>query len=140
MAERDTPKVVNEITHVRTGPWAVNYHSGDFKNLNYELKAAPTGSNTATYLTHVTMGLVGDSMWGYLIDTKLTLIDGIGDEVFGPIQLQAQGTGLFSKDFRYPLKITDNKALDLSGVNDKGGYYTSCFVFIEGFTAQDPIG
>jgi len=139
MAETNTPKIVEEITHVRTGPWAVNYHSSDFANLNHELKAAPTRPNSATYLTHVTMGLVSSAAHGYLIDCKLTLVDGIGNEVFGPIQLQAQGQSTFSKDFTKPLKITDNKALDLSGENDGGGYYTAAFVYIEGYTGDAPI-
>jgi len=138
MATTNTPTVVQEITHVRTGPWAVNYHSSDFSTLNIELKAAPTRIKSATYLTHVTMGLVASAEHNYLIDCKLTLIDGIGAEVFGPVQLQAGGQSTFSKDFKYPLKVTDNKALDLSGKSG-GGYYTAAFVYIEGFTGDKPI-
>ncbi len=141
MTVRDTPKIVDEITHVRTGPWAVNYLSSDFANLNYELQAAPTRPRSATYITHVTMGLVETASQGYVIDCKLWLIDGIGDTAFGPVQLTARGQSTFSKDFSKPLKITDNKALDLSGTSaGKGsGYYTAAFVFIEGYTADDPI-
>lgn len=141
MAETNTPKIVEEITHVRTGPWAVNFLSSDFAHLNHELKAAPTRPNSATYLTHVTMGLVETASQGYVIDCKLLLNDGIGEEVFGPIQLTARGQSTFSKDFTKPLKITDNKALDLTGTSaGKGsGYYTACFVFIEGYTGDAPI-
>jgi len=141
MAEFNTPKIVETITHVRTGPWAVNYVSDAFLNLNVELKAAPTRTNSATYLTHITIGIIktdGPNPGAYLIDTKFTLHDGVGAEVFGPVQLQAQGNGVFSKDFKYPLKITDNRALDLSGAVE-GGYYSSCFVYIEGFTGDAPI-
>ncbi len=142
MAVTDTPKIVEEITHVRTGPWAVNYLSSDFATLNIELKTAPTRANSATYLTHVTMSLVETASQGYVIDCKLRLIDGVGDTAFGPIQLTARGQSTFSKDFTKPLKITDNKALDLYGTSaGKGaGYYTACFVFIEGFTGDAPIG
>ena len=142
MTVRNTPKIVEEITHVRTGPWAVNYLSSDFATLNYELQAAPTRTNSATYITHVTMGLVETASQGYVIDCKLRLFDGVGDTVFGPIQLNADGQTTFSKDFTKPLKITDNKALDLLGTSvRKGtGYYTACFVFIEGYTGDAPIG
>jgi len=139
-----TPVIVdNGLTPIaKSEPWAINYHSADFggggANLNTEMKAAP-GTDKATYITHVTMGLVGDSVNDYLIDCKLSLVDGAGTNTFGPIQLQAQGNGLFSKDFDLPWKITDNKALDLSGVGAAGSYATACFVYIEGFTGQKPI-
>lgn len=123
----------------KSAPFAVNFHSANFSgggaNLNQELKAAP-GAGKATYITHVTMGVVGDSVNDYVIDCKLTLVDGAPATVFGPIQLQAQGDGLFSKDWEDPLKITDNKALDLTGVGAAGSYATACLVYIEGFTGQ----
>jgi len=126
----------------KSEPWAVNFHSANFSgggaNLNQELKAAP-GADKATYVTHVTMGLVGDSVNDYMIDCRLTLVDAAGTNNFGPIQLQAQGEGLFSKDFDPPFKITDNKALDLTGVGAAGSYASACFVYIEGFTGQKPI-
>ena len=39
------------------------------------------------------------------------------------------------------LKITDNKALDLSGLSagKGGGYYTAAFVYIEYYTGDKPI-
>ncbi len=126
----------------KTGPFAVNFHSNNFGgaigNLNQELKTSP-GTGKATYVTHVTMGVVGDSTNDYVVDCRLTLVDGSGDTAFGPIQFQAQGGGFMSKDFNPPLKITDNKALDLTGVGPVPGYYTACFVYIEGFTGQKPI-
>ena len=119
----------------------MNFLSSDFADLNYELQAAPTRPNSATYITHVTMGVVETASQGYVIDCKLRLFDGVGATVFGPVQFNADGQTTFSKDFTKPLKITDNKALDLLGTSaGKGlGYYTACFVFIEGFTADDPI-
>ena len=133
-----TPTIVQEITHVRTGPWAVNYLSSDFSTLNIELKAAPTRTNSATYITHVTMGIVADDS-DIIVDANLTLIDGAGSAVFGPIQLQSNGQAVFSKDFKYPMKITDNKALDISGSAVNGAYQSAAFVFIEGFTGDNPI-
>lgn len=144
MADTTTPFLAGpgSMPVERTAPWAVNYSSDAFKDLNVELKAAPARSNSATYLTHVTMGIIktyAPNPGLYLIDTKLTLIDGAGDTAFGPIQLQAQGSGLFSKDFNPPLKITNNKALDLDGATGSN-YYSSCFVYIEGFTGDKPLG
>ena len=139
MAELDTPKIVEEITHVRTGPWAVNYYGTcTAGGLAAELKAAPTRASSATYLTHVTMGIVSDANH-ILTDARFTLVDGVGDEVFGPVQFCDSGQTLFSKDFKHPLKITDGKALDLSVSCPAGSYQASCFVYIEGYTGDNPI-
>jgi len=140
-----TPTLTGKSTHpieVNANRWAVNFHSDDFGagGLNEEIKAAPSGTGRATYLTHVTMGIVADSVKGYEIDCKLSLIDGAGSTVFGPIQFQAQGTSHVQKDFDPPLKITDEKALDCTGVYGGGGYDTACFVYIEGFTGDKPLG
>ena len=135
-----TPKIVEEITHVRTGPWAVNYSSGDFiaGSLNAELKAAPTRPNSATYITHVTMGIVADTS-DIVIDANLTLIDGSGDTLFGPVQLIDSGQTVFSKDFKYPMKVTDNKALDVQGSAINGSYQAAAFIYIEGYTGDGPL-
>ncbi len=129
----------------KSAPFAVNFHSDDFGgaigNLNQELKAAP-GVGKATYISHVTMGVVSSARSNYVIDSRLTIIDGAGagaDFVFGPIQFEAQGESVMSKDFDPPLKITDNTALGLTGVGSGGSYYSACVVYIEGFTGQKPI-
>jgi len=124
-------------------PFAVNFHSADFGagGLDEELEAAPTRAGSALYLTHVTMALVADSVWGYIIDARVSLRDGAGDVAFGPIQLQALGGTPFKKDWPKdaPLKITDNKALDCVGVYAGGGYDSAVFVFVEGFIGDSPI-
>ena len=126
----------------RTAPWAVNFHSDDFiaGSLNAELKSAPSGYGRALYLTHVTIGLVAGAAYGIIVDARITLVDGAGTEIFGPVTLQADGQSLFSKDFRYPLKITNEKAIDVSGVCSNGSYQAACFVFAEGFTGDKPLG
>lgn len=141
MATTNTPTIVQEITHVRTGPFTVNYHSDDFTGgaLNAELIAAPTRGNSATYLTHVSMGLVSNAAQKYISDANLTLVDGVGDEMFGPVQLQANGQSTFSKDFSKPMKVTDNKALDVTGLGADTGYQPACWVFIEYYTGDKPI-
>lgn len=143
MAGTTTPTITGDGTMPieRSAPWAVNYHSADFTTgtLAAELKTAPTRDNSALYLTHVTMGVV-ESTQNVMVDASITLIDGVGTSAFGPVQFQANGQTTFSKDFKYPLKITDKKALDVSGECIGSGYQAACFVFIEGFTGDKPLG
>jgi hypothetical protein len=120
-------------------PWAVNYHTADLGvATTTELKATP-GAGKAIYLTHVTMCIVESATYGYLIDNKITLKDGDGTVLFGPIQLQAQGSGIFKKDFTKPLKLTDSKSLTCAIARSAGGYNTAALVYVEGFTGQKPI-
>jgi len=140
-----TPILAGDGIHpieVDCNRWATNYHSGNYAagGLSQELKAAPSRSNSALYVTHVTMGIVADSTWHYEIDNKLSLIDGDGTVLFGPIGLQAQGEGLFQKDFDKPLKVTDNKSLKCKGVFGGGSYNTASFIYVEGFTGDKPLG
>ena len=76
----------------------------------------------------------------YLSDIELAIADGNGENVFGPVHFAPDGTTVFSKDFKYPVKITDKKALDVSGSGGSGSYKAACFVFVEGFTGDKPIG
>ncbi len=125
----------------RYAPWAVNYHSADLGvATSQELKATP-GTGKALYVTHVTMGIVDNALQGYLIDNKITLKDGDGTVLFGPIQMQQQGGGVFSKDWPKdaPLKLTDNKALNGTVARSAGSYNTAALIYVEGFTAAAPI-
>jgi len=126
----------------KIAPWAVNYHSADFIAGTHagELKAAPTRADSALYITHVTLGLVANAANNIISDANLKLVDGSGITVFGPVQLQANGQGVFSKDFEHPLKIVNQKALDISGVGAGGSYQSACFVFVEGLTGDKPLG
>ena len=123
-------------------PWAVNFHSADLTvvGVSQELKAVP-GTGKAIYVTHVTMGIVDSAQYGYLIDNKITLKDGDGTVLFGPIQMQQQGGGVFSKDWPKdaPLKLTDNKALNGAVKRTAGTYNTAALIYVEGFTAAAPI-
>jgi len=74
-----------------------------------ECVAAP-GAKKAIYITHLTMS-------GRTADVAVTVADGDGTVLFGPIQLQADGGGNFSKDFNHPLKLTDNKALNVTATD-----------------------
>jgi len=131
-----TPVLVGDglLPIARGGPWAVNNHiSGVGATANEEMKAAP-GAGKATYLTHVTIGGIDGSH--YFMDTAVTLIDGIGANVLGPIQCQRDGGNFYQKDFDAPVKITDNKALDCTITGGDINYKAAVLVYIEGFTGQ----
>lgn len=133
-------------------PWAVNFHSADVTvaGVSQELKAAPARAGSALSVTHVTMGIVGNAKAGegYLIDNKITLEDGDGTVLFGPIQMQAEdenggiGGCVFSKDWPKdaPLKLTDNKALNGAIAREAGTYNTAALIYVEGFTGDKPLG
>lgn len=116
----DTPTLVGpeSIPLVRTAPWAVNCLTTDTTPA-VEIKAAVTGSSL--YLTHVTMS-------GATVDVAVTLFDGT-DEILGPITLQADGGGNFSKDWKDPLKLSKSTALKVTGTNN-----VAFTVYVEGFT------
>lgn len=121
----------------RGAPWAVNDHiSGVGATGNEELKAAP-GVGKASYLTHVTIGGI-DGNLGFL-DVAVTLIDGAGTNILGPIQCQQDGGNFYQKDFDAPLKVTDNKALDATITGGGPTYKAAVLVYVEGFTGQKPI-
>ena len=138
-----TPKRAGAGTYPieRIKPWAANFHSADFgaAGVNQELKAAPTGAGKALYVSQVVMGLVDSAQYGYLIDNKITLTDGDGTVLFGPIGLQVT-SGPFKKDFEPPLKLVDNKSLKGKAVYAGGSYNSACLIYVEGFTGDKPLG
>ncbi len=134
-----TPALTGKNVIEKEAPFAVNYSSGNFigGSLAAELKAAPTRDGSAIYITHVTMSILKGT--STIEDAALTLLGGDGATLFGPIQLQSNGDGLFSRDFDNPMKVADKKALDVSGVGPGGSYQAAVFVFIEGFIGDTPI-
>lgn len=109
----------------RSAPWAVNNDEDDGTPA-VDIKAAP-GAGYALYVTNIVLS-------GRLLDVAVTLQDGDGTVLFGPIQMQADGGALFTKDFLTPLKVTDNKALSVLATN--GVAFT---IYVEGFTGQLPV-
>ena len=103
-----TPTLVNELPTARSGPYAFNNDEDD-ADVAVECVATP-GAGKAIYLTHVTIA-------GSTTDVAVTLQDGDGTVLFGPIQCQADGGSILTKDWKYPLKLTDNKALDVFATN-----------------------
>jgi len=125
-----TPTLVGAGTFPieRYAPWAVNDYVSE-TGAAHEVKA-DTGK--ALYLTHVTMSA---HLVGIIQDVKITLQDEDGTVLYGPIQMQSDGGGLFKKDWKDPLKLIDNKALYVLG-NIGGASFT---LYVEGFTAASPI-
>ncbi len=136
-----TPGLTGKQVIEKEPPFAINFTSGNFiaGSLAAELKAAPTRDGSAIYLTHVTMSTVKDSQ-GIIVDAALTLVGGDAAVLFGPIQLQSNGQGNFSKDFKAPLKVADKRALDVSGTGTGGSYQAAVLVYIEGFIGDKPLG
>lgn len=114
----------------RYAPWAVNDYVSE-TGAAHEVKAAP-GTGKALYITHVTMSAHYVTV---IQDVKITLQDEDGTVLYGPIQMQSDGGGLFKKDWKNPLKLIDNKALYVLG-NVPNASFT---LYVEGFTAAAPI-
>jgi len=98
-----TPTLVAELPITRSGPFAFNNDEDDANGAAVSCVAAP-GAGKALYLTHITIS-------GRTADIAITLRNGATTVMFGPIQCQADGSGLFTKDWDFPLKLTDNTAL-----------------------------
>ncbi len=111
---------------INNGPMLSFNNDEDDADIAVQLVAAP-GTGKAIYLTHVTMS-------GRTTDVAITLQDEDANVLFGPIQMQADGGGNFSKDWKHPLKLTDNKALDVFATNIQA--FT---IYGEYFIGQAPI-
>ena len=120
-----TPTLVAELPYPRSGPFAFNNEEDDGTPA-VECVAAP-GAGKAIYLTHVTIS-------GTTTDVAVTLQDEDDTVLFGPIQCQADGGSILTKDWKYPLKLTDNKALEVLGTNG-----VAFCLYGEYYIAQSPI-
>ncbi|RLC57145.1 MAG: hypothetical protein DRI30_04730 [Chloroflexi bacterium] len=120
-----TPTIVNELPIARSGPFSFNNDEGD-GDPAVECVAAP-GAGKALYLTHVTIA-------GRTTDVAVTVQDEDATVLYGPIQCQADGGSILTKDWKFPLKLTDNKALDVFATN--GVAFT---IYGEYFIGQSPI-
>ena len=120
-----TPTLVNELPIARSGPFCFNNDEDD-ADVAVECVATP-GAGKAIYLTSVTIA-------GRTTDVAVTLQDEDATVLFGPIQCQADGGSIMTKDWKYPLKLTDNKALDVFATD--GVAFT---VYGEYFIGQAPI-
>ena len=120
-----TPTLVNELPIARSGPFSFNNDEDDATPAA-ECVATP-GAGKAIYVTSVTIA-------GSTTDVAVTLQDEDDTVLFGPIQCQADGGSIMTKDWKYPLKLTDNKALEVLATN--GVAFT---IYGEYFIGQAPI-
>ena len=136
-----TPKLAGPGAYPieRYHPWAVN----DFVDLvlinaTALVKAAP-GAGKALYLTHVTIGIAKATGATGIDDMAVTLRDEDANVLYGPIQVQSNGGGHIKKDFKHPLKLTNNKALHHYSVGGNASFKGAVLIYVEGFTAAAPI-
>ena len=108
-----------------SGPYSFNNDEGDATPA-VECVAAP-GAGNAIYLTSITIS-------GIVVDVAVTIQDEDATVLYGPIQMQTDGDGLFTKDWKNPLKLTDNKALEVLATN--GVAFT---LYGEYFIGQKPV-
>ncbi len=111
---------------INVGPMLSFNNDEDDADVAVVCVTAP-GAGSAIYVTHVTIS-------GRLTDVAVSLRDGDGTVLFGPIQMQADGGGNFTKDWKHPLKLTDNKSLTVFGTNSQ--VFT---IYGEYFIGQAPI-
>ena len=121
----DRPTLVAVMPLSRSGPWAVNNDEDDASTA-IEMKETP-GAGHSLYITHVTIA-------GRLADVAVTLHDEDDLYLLGPIQCQANGGSIYSRNFTYPMKVPTNKALEVLG---SAAEAFTCY--IEGFIAKDEV-
>lgn len=109
----------------KSAPLCFNNDEGD-ADVAVQCVATP-GAGKALYITHVTMS-------GRLTDVAITLQDEDATVLFGPIQMQENGGGNFTKDWEDPLKLIDDKALYVFATNSQA--FT---LYGEYFIGQAPI-
>ncbi len=89
---------------------------------------ATPGAGKALYLKSITIS-------GRTVDVAISLWDAVtGTVLFGPIQMQADGGGNFTKNWKDPLKLADNKALFVQA--DAAEAFT---IYGEYFIGQAPV-
>ena len=104
-----TPKLAGPgVYPINVGPMLAFNNDEDDASTAVDCVAAP-GVGKAVYVRSITIS-------GRTADIAITMEDGDGLDLFGPIQMQDGGTP-FTKDWPKdaPLKVTDNKALSVLG-------------------------
>lgn len=118
-----TPTIVDEIPFKGKAPWAINGNEADASTA-IEIKAAP-GAGKSLYITAVLITCDDD-------DADPVLQDEDDNLLFGPFYAKAAGPIVVSKEFKRPIKLVSNKALEL-----KAAAAGSISVWVEGATAED---
>lgn len=112
-----TPTLVEEIPHMGKTLFCITGYDTDASTA-IEIKAAP-GVGKAIYITHII--LQSDDA-----DAHPHLQDEDDNVLIGPLMSTVEGFG-FDHEFKKPLKMVDNKALEL-----KAAAAGNVFVHVEG--------
>jgi hypothetical protein len=115
-----TPTIVDEVPHMGKVLWTVNGYDTDASTA-IEIKAAP-GVGKALYMIGVIITSDG-------ANTHPQLQDEDGNILLGRFFTTAEGN-VISKNFKYPIKLVSNKALQL-----KSAASGTVSIYIEGATA-----
>lgn len=118
-----TPTIVDEIPFKGRVLWAINGDEADASTA-IAIKAAP-GAGKSLYITSVLITCDDD-------DADPVLQDEDDNLLFGPFYAKAAGPIVIDKEFRWPIKLVTNKALEL-----KAAAAGSISVWVEGATAED---
>lgn len=121
-----TPTIVETIPHRGRFYWAINGYDTDLSTA-IEIKAAP-GLNKSLYLIHVIITCNDADSYPWLQDEDDNILFGR----FFPILGTAAGGFVLDHEFKKPLKVVTNKALEL-----KAAAAGNVSIWIEGATAED---
>ncbi len=117
-----TPTLVDEIPFNGKVLFAINGSEADAQTA-IEIKAAP-GTGKAIYITSVLITCDDD-------DADPVLQDEDDNLLFGPFYAKAAGPIVVTKEFRHPIKLVTNKALEL-----KAAGAGSISIWVEGAIAE----
>lgn len=119
-----TPTIVEEIPFKGRTIWAINGYDTDL-SAAIEIKAAP-GAGKSLYITAVVITCNDADSFPWLQDEDDNIL-------FGRFfSLLTTGTLVINKEFKRPIKLVSNKALELKAA--AGGNVS---IWLEGATAND---
>ena len=117
-----TPKTVDEIPFKGRTYWAINGNEADASTA-IEVKTAP-GAGKTLFITSVLITCDDD-------DADPVLQDEDDNLLFGPFYAKVAGPIVVNKDFKRPIQLVTNKALEVKAA--AGGTFS---IWIEGATAE----
>lgn len=120
-----TPTIVEAIPFRGKFLWAINGYEADAQTA-IEIKAAP-GTNKSLYITNVVITCNDADSYPWLQDEDDNILFGR----FFPILGTAAGGFVLDHEFKKPLKVATNKALEI-----KAAAAGNVSVWIEGATAE----
>lgn len=117
-----TPTTVDKVPFKGRTFWAINGNEADAQTA-IEIKAAP-GAGKALFITSVLITCDDD-------DADPVLQDEDDNLLFGPFYAKVAGPIVVNKDFKRPIKLVTNKALEVKAA--AAGTFS---IWVEGATAD----